>query len=377
MRDARSLLSWFLLASLACQSHLAMGCTGLRIKPRDGSIVTGRTLEFPVDIRSQIVVMPRGLACTGTAPGEVAGLRWTSKYGTVGTNAVGRPLIVDGLNEKGLGVGMFYFSGCAEYASVDATSVGRAVAPWELPTYLLGTCGSVPEAVEAASRVVIGATALKEWGFTPPVHYVLHDDSGRCVVLEPIGGRLVATDNPLGVIANNPNFDWHLTNLQNYASLTVNDPPAFDLGGHRLSPVDAGTGMLGLPGNITSPSRFVRAVAFSQTTLPVADADAGVHQAFHLLNQFDIPKGISQVTGRAADVPAGEGVAAEYTLWTTVSDLTRRRFLFHTYENRQVQRVDLSAFDLDAKAVRFLPMTAPERFEILSTGDRPPVASSR
>ena len=128
----------------------------------------------------------------------------------------------------------------------------------------------------------------------PPCHYIVNDASGQCVVLEYVNGELKIHDNPLGVITNSPTFDWHVTNLRNYVNLTVNNVPPVEISGIKLPGFGQGSGMLGLPGDFTPPSRFIRAVAFSQSALPVATADEGVLQAFHILNQFDIPKGAAR-----------------------------------------------------------------------------------
>ena len=201
---------------------------------------------------------------------------------------------MDGLNEKGLSAAIFYFPGYAKYQEVKETDIAKTIAPWEVPTYLLGNCANVEEAVQAVRNVRVGEAVQKEMGYVPPCHCIINDASGRCVVLEYVGGELKIHDNPLGVITNSPTFDWHVTNLRNYVNLTVNNVPPVDIAGIDLHGFGQGSGMLGLPGDFTPPSRFIRAVAFSQSALPVATAHEGVLQAFHILNQFDIPKGAAR-----------------------------------------------------------------------------------
>ena len=276
----------------------------------------------------------------------------------VGANGFDVPVIVDGLNEKGLGIGIFYFPGYAKYQAVEHDDVGRAVAPWELPLYLLGNCANVEEAVHAAKNVRVGDVVEPNLGFVPPCHYILSDAGGRCVVLEYIGGQLKIHDNPLGVMSNSPSFDWHLTNLRNYVNLTVTNVPPLDMAGITLGGLGQGSGMLGLPGDFTPPSRFVRAVAFSQSALPVATAREGVLQAFHILNQFDIPK------GAARGVEQGRQVA-DYTLWTSVSDLKNLRYHFRTFDNSRIRMIDLRKTDLDAKGIKTFSMAGQEIIEDL------------
>jgi choloylglycine hydrolase len=185
------------------------------------------------------------------------------------------------------------------------------------------------------------------------------DARRQCVVLEYVGGQLHVHANPLGVMANSPTFDWHVTNLRNYVNLSVTNVPPIDVANIKLVGFGQGSGMLGLPGDFTPPSRFVRAVAFSQSALPVASAEEGVLQAFHLLNQFDIPK------GTARGVENGKTVA-DYTLWTSASDLTNLRYYFRTFQNSRIRMVDLKKLDLDAAELRTISMAGREAIEDLS-----------
>lgn len=117
-----------------------------------------------------------------------------------------------------------------------------------------------------------------------PCHYVLHDAAGNCAVIEYVDGKRSIHDNPLGVFTNAPTFDWHITNLRNYANLSVTNVPPVELVGVRLSGFGQGNGLFGLPGDFTPPSRFVRAVAFSQSSVATKTAVDATLQAFHILN---------------------------------------------------------------------------------------------
>jgi len=352
-----TILSLFVLAILHSSSVPA--CTGITIKPKDGSIIFARTLEFAVDLKSNILIVPKGKEFVGTAPGDKPGLRWKTKYGVVGTNAFDLPVIVDGLNEKGLSVGLFYFPGFARYQEVKPEDVGKALAPWELCVFLLSTCSDVKEAVAAARGVLVGEVVQKDMGFVPPAHFIVTDATGNSVVLEYVAGELKVHANPLGVMANSPTFDWHMTNLSNYANLSVKNVEKIDLAGKEILGLGQGSGMLGLPGDFTPPSRFVRAVAFSKTAVPAEKARDGVLQAFHLLNQFDVPK------GAARGIEQGKEVA-DYTLWTTAADLKNLRYYFRTYENSRIRMVDLKSVDLDAKDIRTISMKGEEQIEDVS-----------
>lgn len=358
-RIFRPSLKLALAALLTLDATVASACTGITIRPADGSVIFSRTMEFGADLKSNVIIVPRGYEFEGTAPGDQPGMRWKSKYGIVGTNAFDEPLIADGLNEQGLHVGVFYFPGYAEYQEVKPEDADRALAPWELGTYLLGTCGSVNEAVEAAQQVLVGEVVMEKMGIVPPLHLVATDASGKSVVFEHVGGVLKIHPNPLGVMTNSPQFDWHMTNLSNYVTMTSKNFESIDLAGNKIAPLGQGSGMLGLPGDFTPPSRFVRAVAYSQTALPVETAEQGVLQAFHILNQFDIPKGAAMGVEHGVEV-------ADYTLWTSAVDLKNLRHYFRTYENSQIRMVELKQLDFDAKSIQTISMRGDEVIADLS-----------
>ncbi|HCO27101.1 MAG TPA: choloylglycine hydrolase, partial [Gimesia maris] len=289
-------------------------CTGITVNPEDGSVIFGRTLEFAQDLQSNIIIVPRNHAFVGTAPGNRQGLQWNTKYGMVGMNAFGLPVIADGINEKGLHVGIFYFPDYAGFQDVSEQEISRTISPVEVPLYLLGNCATVAEVAENIKQIKVGKTVMEELGGIPPFHYIATDTSGNSIVLEYVDGKLNQFPNPLGVFTNSPTFDWHMTNLGNYVNLLTNNVSKIEIKKQTIKGLGQGSGMLGLPGDFTPPSRFVRAVAFSASAFPVPTARAGVLQVFHILNQFDIPKG-------AARGDEHGKVTADYTLWTAVSDL--------------------------------------------------------
>ena len=139
---------------------------------------------------------------------------------------------------------------------------------------------------------------------------------------------------PVNVVTNNPTYDWHLTNLNNYVGLTAMNREAQTVGRQTIKPFGEGTGLFGLPGDHSSPSRFVRATAFANTALPSQTADEAVFKAFHLLNHFDIPK------GSIREVIQGN-VYTDYTVWTSVVDTQSSTYFYKTYLSQQVEKVNL------------------------------------
>jgi len=353
-RSVSLLAACAMLVGSAAQSVQA--CTGIFLIAADGTPVHARTLEFGIDLQSNVIMVPRGYARTGTTPDGQPGLKWTAKYASIGMNGAGQPLLFDGLNERGLAAGLFYFPTSAGYMPYTAADAGNTIAPWELGSWMLENFASIDEVKANIGKVVVPSVVFSSWGFAPEVHFVVHDATGKSIVVEYVGGKLNVHDNPLGVITNSPSFDWHMTNLRNYVNFSMTNRPPVELGSVKLLPTGQGTGMLGLPGDFTPPSRFVRAVAFTQSVFKAQTGRDAVLQAFHVLNQFDIPKG----SARDGEKDANGNVQADYTLWTAASDLKARRYHFRTYENSQLRSVDLMNMNVDAKDIITISAKGPE-----------------
>lgn len=343
------------LAALIAWAPAAEACTTMLITAKDGAVISGRTMEFGFDVKSDVMVIPAGTKMTGTLPGGAKGIDYTTKYGMAGANALGFPVIVDGINERGLFVSDLYFPGFANYTPVTADNAAHAMAPYEFANWVLGNFATVEEVRAHIGEVVLAPTVVDALGGPPPLHFIVRDRSGKSLVIEPLDGKLKVYDNPVGVMTNSPSFDWHLTNLRNYLGLNAMNQQSTELAGnYKLTAFGQGNGMAGLPGDSSPPSRFVRAVAYSQTALPTATAGDGVLQMFHMMNSFDIPLG----SVRDKD---GNAVHTDYTVWTSVADLKNDRWYFRTYNDQAIRVVDLaSALAAAGGKVRLIPMDSQE-----------------
>jgi len=165
-------------------------------------------------------------------------------------------------------------------------------------------------------------------------------------------------------VTNSPTFDWHMTNLRNYINLSATNVPPVDMGGITLAQLGQGSGLRGLPGDFTPPSRFVRAVAFSQSAMPSDTAQQAVQQAFHILNNFDIPY------GAVRQVDNGQ-MHAEATVWTSASDLKNLRWYFRTYDDQSIRSIDLmKAMDAAHGQIKFIKMSGRQPVTEVSTNFR-------
>ena len=334
----RKILTAALIAAFTSATSPSFACTGISLKAGDGAAIRGRTLEFGFPMQSKVIVIPAGKDFAGTLPDGGEGLVYKSKYAIVGANALGLPVLLDGINDQGLSVGLFYFPGYAKYTEVTPENASHALAGYEFGIWALANFATVDEVREAVKSIVLVPTPApglgSPQGAVPGAHFFLQDKTGKSLVVEPVDGTLKVYDAPLGVMTNTPTYDWHMTNLANYINLSVKDVESAKVGPVTINAFGAGAGLAGLPGDFTPPSRFVRAVIFSQSAAPNATADDAVLSAFHILNQFDIPKG-SLLNS------AGGETLNEITEWTSVADLKNLRWYFRTFEDQSIHMVDL------------------------------------
>lgn len=328
-------------------------CTGITLKAKDGAVVYGRTLEWgSFDLKSRLVVIPRGYKFTAHTPDGKPGLTWQGKYGVVGIDAVEKDIVVDGMNEKGLAVGVFYHPGFAEYQKYDPARAADAMAPTDVGQYLLSTCATVDEVRAAIAKVRVVAVMEPALGIPAPVHYIATEPSGKAVVIEYLKGELKMFDAPLGVITNAPSYDWHETNLRNYINLSPVALPDKKIEDLDFKPLGGGSGMIGLPGDFTPPSRFVRAVAFSKTARATKTGDETVYELFRILDNFNVPLGAAEGTGEDKT----QGMRSS-TIWTSGSDTKNKVLYYHTQHNRRVRKVELNKIDFDSsREIKRMPL---------------------
>jgi choloylglycine hydrolase len=332
---------------------VAEACTSMIFKAEDGTRIYARTMEWGAsDLKSEMMLAPRGFAFSSDLGEGKSGAAWSARLGFVGVNADGLPYATDGMNEAGLTVGALFFPGFAQYQEPKAGELATTVSNVDLVNYILSNFKTVAEVREAMPkiRVVRNAAIEKQFGTPLPLHHIVSDPTGASIVIEYMDGKLSIDDNRVGAMTNSPGYDWHLLNLRNYANLTPRPAPASSIDGVSLAPFGAGSGMLGLPGDFTPPSRFVRAVAFVNTMIPARDAADAVNAASVMLNNFDIPKGLVREGASPEDFHLG------YTQWSVIADMSHRVYYYWTMYDRRMRSVDLGKLDFGGKAIAYFPL---------------------
>ena len=330
-------------AALCGSAASSIACTGISLTAKDGSYVQARTIEgAALKLISEYVVIPRGLEMQSYTPNALNGLKFTAKYGVVGLCVVQKEFIAEGINEAGLSTGLFFFPNYGDYAPYKEADNAKTLCDMQFVTWVLSQFSSISQVKDAIKKVNL-VTLNSKIG---AVHWRITEPSGKMVVLEVVGGVPHFYDNPLGVITNAPGFQWHMTNLDNYINLEPGTEADRTIKpGVVLQSLGHGSGNLGLPGDFTSPSRFVRA-AFFQTTAPVLDTGfETVTQAFHILNNFDIPIGSQHVR---AEIPKG---LPSGTQFTAATDLKAMKLYYRTAWNSNIRCIDL--IDIDFHKVKY------------------------
>lgn len=277
-------------------------CTAVTYQTRD--FYFGRTLDYECSYTEEVTVTPRGYL--------------NNRYGMIGMAYVvdDYPLYYDAVNDVGLCMAGLNFVHSAHYQS------GEGVAPYEFIPYVLGRCATVAQA-----KRLLANTRLVSHGFgqlpIARLHWLIADRQA-CIAVEPTEQGLMLYDNSVGVLTNEPPFPEQMSRLSDYRRLSTQTPP--NTFGVELEDYTRGMGSLGLPGDYTSPGRFVRAAFVRQHSVSFTSEKESVSQFFHILDSVAIPRGVCDI---------GEG-HYHHTLYSSCINATRGIYYYTTYDNRRI-----------------------------------------
>jgi choloylglycine hydrolase len=355
-----------LLLSATLTTPAAFACTAFQLKSNDGAQIYVRSMEFGEALNSKALIVPRGTEFTGTAPGGQPGKMWKVKHGYVGLNVDEDPTTVaDGMNEKGLAIGVLYLPGFAEYLPAEGAPRDKSVGSWEVANYLLANCATVEEAAAALQNdLYVAQEEFPAFKMLMPFHWWIGDASGKVIIAEYVDGKLAIHDAPLGVLTNSPPYEWQQINVSNYVDLSPVDVPERKLGDFTSINYGQGSGAVGLPGDWTPPSRFVRVALFSHWATPADTAPETVNLGFHVLNTFDIFNGAIKST-QADGTPQTKTLTAgakpklvnsDLTEWAVAHDRTNLVSYIRTYGGLLIQKIDHKAIDFGQSGLRTIEL---------------------
>ena len=318
-------------------------CTAVSFTTKDHYY--GRTLDLEYSLDEAVVVMPRRFSLSFRhVP------RLDTHLAMIGTATVtdGYPLYYDATNEAGLSIAALNFPGSAHYPQIDPTK--ENIAPFELIPFLLAQCASAAQARALLARINLAAIPFSNDLPLTPLHFLI-SDAKESIVLEPMEEGLKIFDNPTGVLTNNPPFNMQMAHLSRFAALSNRIPENHLDPSLELSPLNRGTGAVGLPGDLTSASRFVRAVFTKAHSLCGDTPEESVTQFFHILASVAHTRGSVLVDNRP-----------EITVYSSCCDTNRGIYHYTTYENSQITAIDMHKENLDGHSLSVFPLIRRQQF---------------
>lgn len=306
-------------------------CTAVAYKTKDHYF--GRNLDLEYSYHETVTITPRNYHFRFRNTEDMG-----AHYAIIGMAYVvdSYPLYYDATNEKGLSMAALNFPDNAVYQEIKADKLN--VTSYELITWVLSRFQSVDEVVKVLGKVNITNESFNEKLPVSPLHFMISDKK-RSVVLEPMTMGLMVYDNPVNVLTNNPPFLYHITNLNNYMSLTNETPQNNFSDKLPLNQYSRGMGSLGLPGDLSSASRFVRAAFTTLNSVSGEGEEESVSQFFHILNSVYQQRGCVKMD---KDV-------YEKTVYSSCCNTDRGIYYYTTYENAQITAVDMHKEDLDGQ----------------------------
>ncbi len=313
-------------------------CTAATYKTKD--FYFGRTLDYEFSYGDEITITPRNYAFdfrhTSTC---------SSHYAIIGMAHIAGnyPLYYDAINEKGLGMAGLNFVGNAVYAEPDDSK--ENVAQFEFIPYILSKCASVSDAKNLLASINLTDTPFSEKLPTAQLHWIIADENA-CITVESMADGLHIYDNPVGVLTNNPPFETQMFLLNNYMSLSAKQPQNTFANGLTLNSYSRGMGAIGLPGDLSSASRFVRAAFTKMNSISGESENESVSQFFHILGSVDQQRGCCEVS---------EG-KYEITIYTSCCNAAKGIYYYTTYNNHQISAVDMHRENLDGTELIRYPL---------------------
>lgn len=317
-------------------------CTSISFKTKDHYF--GRNLDYEYSYNETVTITPRNY------PFEYRAANSTRKshYAMIGMAFVQSdyPLYYDATNEKGLSMAGLNFPGNADYKPLDKTKDN--ISPFEFIPWILSDCATVKEARVKLSRINLVKIDFSDKLPLSPLHWMI-SDKNESIVVESVKDELKVYDDPVNVMTNNPTFDFHLTNLSNYMGLTRDDPTDRFSDKLSLKPYSRGMGGIGLPGDLSSASRFVKA-AFTLLNSECGDSELeSVTQFFHILGSVAQQKGCCRVEK-----------GFEYTIYSSCCNTDKGIYYYTTYQNGQIYGVDMFSENLDGQKLVSFPLKSGE-----------------
>ena len=308
-------------------------CTAITYKTKD--FYFGRTLDYEYSYKEEITITPRNYKFNFKNESII-----TNHYAIIGMAYVAEnyPLYYDAINEKGLGMAGLNFVGNAYYN--ESIQGKDNIAQFEFIPWILSQCSTANEARKLIQKINILNIPFSSQLPLAKLHWLISDEN-ESITVETVKEGIKIYNNPVGVLTNNPPFDKQLFALNNYINLSNESPKNKFADGLELQQYSRGMGAIGLPGDLSSQSRFVRASFVKMNSVSEESENESVSQFFHILNSVEQQRGCCKL----------DDGKYEITIYTSCCNATKGIYYYTTYDNHQINAVDMNREDLDGEEI--------------------------
>lgn len=319
-------------------------CTAATYKTKNNYF--GRNLDYEFSYGEEIVITPRNFPFPFREAGTI-----NSHYSMIGVAYVvdNYPLYYDAVNEKGLGMAGLNFVGNAVYH--EHVEGKDNISQFEFVPWILSQCANVAEARTMLERINLRNIYFNDQLPVAELHWILADAENNCIVVESVQEGLKIYDNPVGVLANNPQFDKQMIQLSNYQHLSAQPPVNILAPEIDFLQYSRGMGSIGLPGDPSSESRFAKAAFTKLNSISDDDEMSSVSQFFHILHSVDQQRGCTGLGGNQYEI----------TIYSDCYNLQEQTFYYTSYDNHQITSLSLHKVNLDAPELSRYPFIATEQ----------------
>lgn len=321
-------------------------CTAVTYKTKD--CYFGRTLDYDTSYNEEVIITPRNYPFNFIEEGNI-----NTHYAIIGMATLNNnyPLYYDAINEKGLAIAGLNFVGNTVY---NEKTIGKNnITQFEFIPWILSRCSTVKEAKELINKMNFLNVPFSEDLPLAELHWLI-TDSKESITVESLKEGIKIYENPVGVLTNNPTFDKQLFALNNYMHLSNKEPECKFSKDYKLKRYSRGMGAIGLPGDLSSQSRFIRASFVKLNSISKDTEKESVSQFFHILNSVDQQRG-------CCDIENGK---YEITLYTSCCNINKGIYYYTTYDNHQITAVDMYKENLDSKNLITYPLIKEEQIKI-------------
>ena len=305
-------------------------CTAISITAN--SHYFGRNLDMEYTNDEHIIIIPRNYSFVYRDETII-----NKHYAMIGLGIVREnyPLYYDAANEHGLCMAGLNFPHFAVYHSIKMNY--HNIAPFEIIPWILGQCKSVKEAKDLLNNTNVTQISFNKQYPLSPLHWIISDNE-ESITVEPLEDGLHISHNPVGVLTNSPDFQYHMQNLSNYMHLSIYDPKNNLNPALKLQTYSRGMGAIGLPGDLSSASRFIRAAFTTANAVRHIDERTQVSQFFHILQSVSQTEGCVIVDNKF-----------EKTIYSSCCNASTGTYYYKTYHNHQIKAINMFRTDLDKR----------------------------